>query len=41
MKGPEPIAFSTCLNASVSAISLGMMNGTFEEIFAIESIRSP
>ena len=36
MNGPEPMAFSICLNASVSAIAFGMMNGTFEEIFAIE-----
>ena len=33
---PDPIAFSICLNGSVSAIAFGMMKGTLEEIFAIE-----
>ena len=41
MNGPEPIAFSICLNGSVLAISFGIMNGTFDEIFAIESISRP
>jgi hypothetical protein len=29
------------LNGSVSAIAFGMMKGTLEEIFAIESTRRP
>ena len=31
MYGPEPMCSSICLKASVSAMRLGMMNGTFDD----------
>ena len=31
MNGPEPTWLSICLNGSVSAIRLGIMNGTFDD----------
>ena len=41
MNGPEPIWLSICLNGSVSAIRLGIMNGTLDDGLPSESSTRP
>src|SRR5690348_7195138 len=41
MNGPEPTVLSICLNGSVSATALGIMNGVLEDGLPIESSTRP
>jgi len=41
MNGPEPTWLSICLNGSVSAIRLGIMNGTFDDGLPSDSSTRP
>jgi hypothetical protein len=41
MNGPEPTWLSIALNGSVSAMRLGIMNGTFDDGLPSESITRP
>ena len=41
MNGPEPTWLSICLNGSVAATALGIMNGTLDDCLASESSTRP
>ena len=41
MKGPDPVKSVICSKASVAATEAGIMNGTLDEIFPIDSSTRP
>ena len=41
MKGPDPVKSEICSNASVAATDAGIINGTLDEIFPIDSKTRP